>query len=71
METTIIEQSVDFKASPDRVYDALMVSWKHFQFTGAKASISREVGGEFAANDGHISGTNVEFRDGMIPTGGA
>ena len=42
--TKTIEQSVTFNASPHDVYEALMDSEKHSQFTGAKALISREVG---------------------------
>ena len=38
-----------------------MDSAKHARFTGAKASISREVGGGFTAYDGALSGTNVEL----------
>ena len=34
---------------------------KHSQFTGAKASISREVGGTFTAYDGALSGTILEL----------
>ena len=56
-----IEQSVTFNASPHDVYEALMDSEKHSQFTGAKASISREVGGSFTAYDGALSGAIVEL----------
>lgn len=34
--TKTIEQSVTFNASPHDVYEALMDSEKHSQFTGAK-----------------------------------
>lgn len=59
--TRTIEQTVTFKASPHDVYEALMDSEKHAEFTGAAASISREVGGSFTAYDGALSGTNVEL----------
>ena len=59
--TKTIEQSVTFNASPHDVYEALMDSEKHSQFTGAKASISREVGGSFTAYDGALSGTILEL----------
>ena len=59
--TQTIEQSVMFNASPHDVYEALMDSEKHSRFTGAKASISREVGGEFTAYDGALSGTILEL----------
>ena len=59
--TKTIEQTVTFNASPHDVYEALMDSEKHSQFTGAKASISREVGGTFTAYDGALSGTILEL----------
>ena len=59
--TKTIEQNVMFNASPHDVYEALMDSEKHSQFTGAKASISREVGGSFTAYDGALSGTILEL----------
>ena len=59
--TRTIEQTVTFKASPHDVYESLMDSAKHSEFTGAKARISREVGGAFTAYDGALSGTNLEL----------
>ena len=59
--TKTIEQSVTFNASPHDVYEALMDSDKHSQFTGAKASISREIGGAFSAYDGALSGSILEL----------
>ncbi len=56
-----IQQTVTFKASPHEVYEALMDSQKHAEFSGGKASISREVGGEYSAYDGYITGRNVEL----------
>ena len=56
-----IEHTVTFRASPHDVYEALMDSDKHSQFTGAKASISRDVGGAFTAYDGALIGTNFEL----------
>lgn len=50
-----------FDASPHDVYEALMDSEKHSQFTGAKAAISRDVGGSFTAYDGALSGTILEL----------
>ncbi len=65
--TKTIEQTVTFNASPHDVYEALMDSEKHSQFTGAKASISREVGGPFNAYDGALSGAILELvRDAKI-----
>ena len=59
--TKTIEQTVTFNASPHDVYEALMGSEKHSEFTGAKASISREVGGSFTAYDGALSGAILEL----------
>jgi len=59
--TKTIEQSVTFNASPHDVYEALMDSEKHSRFSGAKADISREVGGAFTAYGGALSGTILEL----------
>ncbi len=56
-----IQQSVTFKATPHDVYEALMDSAKHANFTGADARVSREAGEKFTAYDGAIEGTNVEL----------
>lgn len=42
METKTIKQSIVFKAPPHEVYEALMDSDKHSQFTGSSAEVSRE-----------------------------
>lgn len=57
----LIRQTVTFKATPHEVYEALMDSRKHAQFTGAEASISRKVGGQISAYDGYITGANLEL----------
>jgi activator of HSP90 ATPase len=61
MKTKTIRQSVTFKADPKAIYEALMDSRKHSQFTGDKASISREVGGKFTAYDSYIEGINLHM----------
>jgi activator of HSP90 ATPase len=61
MKTKTIRQTVTFKASPHEVYEALMDSKKHARFTGAGASISREVGGRFTAYGGSLQGENLEL----------
>ena len=61
METKTIRQTVTFKASPHQVYEALMDSKKHAEFTGGKATISRKVGGKFSAFDGYAEGVNLEL----------
>jgi len=59
-----IHQEVSFPATPETVYQALMCSEKHTSFTGAPATISSDVGGEFACHDGVISGRNIELEPG-------
>jgi activator of HSP90 ATPase len=61
MITKNISQSVVFKANPHDVYEALMDSDWHSQFTGDKADISREVGGKFTAFNGYSEGVNIEL----------
>lgn len=61
LKFSTITQTVQVGASPGEVYDALMDSKKHAKFTGSPAKISREVGGEFTAWDGYISGKNLEL----------
>ena len=56
-----IEQTIIIKATPHEVYEALMDSDKHAAFTNGAASISREVGGDYMAYDGYISGKNLEL----------
>jgi len=56
-----IKQTVEFKAQPDEVYEALMDSKKHAGFTGAKATVSRKVGGKFSVWDGYAEGENLEL----------
>jgi len=57
----VIAQTEIFKATPRQVYEALMDSDKHSEFTNSAARISREVGGEFMAYDGYITGKNLEL----------
>ena len=60
--STLIEQCVVFAASPHAVYEALMSSEKHAAFTQNPAQISRDIGGEFVAYAGYISGKNLELQ---------
>ncbi len=59
--TTTIRQTVSLDAPPHAVFEALMDSKKHTAFTGAKASMSRKVGGKISAWDGYIEGTNLRI----------
>jgi activator of HSP90 ATPase len=61
MKTKTISQSVTFKATPHEVYEAIMDSKKHSEFTGSKVSMSRKAGGKFTVYDGDIEGVNLEL----------
>ncbi|MFC1941838.1 SRPBCC domain-containing protein [Chloroflexota bacterium] len=61
MKTRVIRQSVTFKASQHEVYEALMDSKKHAEFTGAMVKMSRKVGSKFSIYDGDIQGVNLEL----------
>ena len=62
-KTVTISQTVYIPAKPVEVYDMFLNPRKHAQFTGAKATIQRRIGGKFTAWDGYISGTIIE----MVP----
>lgn len=56
-----IHQEVVFNANPKRIYEALMDTKKHSEFTSAPAEISRDVGGSISCHGGHIVGKNIEL----------
>ena len=64
MKTKDITQDEFFKAKPEEVYNAIMDSKKHAEFTGAAAKIDNKVGGKFTAHGGYIHGENVELEPG-------
>lgn len=51
-------------ATPEEVYDALMDSKKHEEFTCSPATIDPKVGGAISAWNGYISGKNLELEYG-------
>ena len=60
--TRAIHQVEDFKASPQRVYEALLDSKQFSAFSGGRAAdIHREVGGAFSLFTGHIVERNLEL----------
>ena len=61
MDTKNIKQVVNFSANPHEIYEMLMDSNKHAEFTGEDASISKEVGGHFSAYGNYIEGENKEL----------
>ena len=61
-----IHQEVILKASPQRVYDALLTSAQFSKWSGgAPANIANEPGGEFSCFGGMITGCNVELKKGQ------
>ncbi|HLH87786.1 MAG TPA: SRPBCC family protein [Xanthobacteraceae bacterium] len=58
---TWVHQEHDFKASPDRVYEALMDQRQFAAFSGASAEIDRTPGGAFSLIRGRVTGRNVEL----------
>ena len=63
-KTTTITQKTLFPALPEEVYEALLDSKKHSEFTGSKATGKAKVGAKFTAWDGYISGKNLELEKG-------
>lgn len=56
-----IHQEIDFTASPQQVYEALLDSKQFTDFSGRMAEINHEVGGAFSLFKGHIIGRNLEL----------
>jgi activator of HSP90 ATPase len=56
-----IRKQVDLKASPRRVYDALLDASQFSTLTGAPAEIDRIAGGAFSCFGGIITGRHVEL----------
>jgi activator of HSP90 ATPase len=59
-----IRQTVTLNATPSEVYDAIMDSKNHSEFTNASARISKDVGGTFSVYDGYATGKNLELISG-------
>jgi uncharacterized protein YndB with AHSA1/START domain len=55
------EISAFIPATPEAVYEAWLDSESHTQMTGGEATVSSEVGEEFQAWDGYITGRNLEL----------
>ena len=56
-----INQTVIFKTSPDKVYDAIMSASEFSEVTGAPAEIAAEEGGAFSCFGGQIVGRHIEL----------
>jgi len=61
LKSIAIHQEVDFKGSPQRLYEALLDTKQFSAFSAMPAGINREVGGAFSLFGGHIIGRNVEL----------
>jgi activator of HSP90 ATPase len=61
MKTKTLHQSVVFETDPHEVYETLIDSERHAAFTGAKATIGRQVGDTFSVWDDWATGSNVEL----------
>jgi len=56
-----IHQEIEFNASLQQLYEALLDSKQFTEFSGRPAEINREVGGAFSLFKGHIIGRNLEL----------
>ncbi|MFI5264421.1 MAG: SRPBCC domain-containing protein, partial [Candidatus Kapaibacterium sp.] len=61
MRNKTIRQSVTFNAKAHDVFEALMDSKKHSEFTGEPAKIGRKVGGKYTAYGDYMGGENLEI----------
>ncbi len=59
--TKTIRQSVSFRSPPHAVFEALLDSRRHSDFTGDKARISRKVGGTFSTFGGYATRKNLKI----------
>ena len=59
--SALIHQEVDFKASPQRVYEALTDAKQFSGFSGLPAEIHSEAGGTFKCFGGQITGRMTEL----------
>jgi activator of HSP90 ATPase len=61
LKSASIHQEVDFAASPERLYEALLDSTQFRTFSGVPAKIDRVEGGAFTLFGGPIVGRNIEL----------
>ena len=60
--TRIVMHEVTLNASPSEVFEGLMDSDRHAQFTGAPAQIDRRPGGAFSLYGGQLTGRTLEVK---------
>jgi activator of HSP90 ATPase len=56
-----IHQEIEFKATPEQLYEALLDSKQFTEFSGRPAEINRGAGGALSLFKGHIVGRNLEL----------
>lgn len=64
MSEKVIKQTTSIKATAQAVYDALMNSRQHAEFTRAAANIDNKIDGEFSVWDSYATGKNLELEPG-------
>jgi activator of HSP90 ATPase len=65
LKTGIIRQKIMIEnATPNEVYEALLSSKKHSDFTGSPAKVSARVGAKFTAWNEYIIGKNLDLQSG-------
>jgi activator of HSP90 ATPase len=60
---TFRQKATISNASPAQIYQMLMDSKKHSEFTGDTAKISAKVGGNYTAYSGYITGKILELKE--------
>jgi len=60
-KSILIHQEIDFNASPEKIYKALLSSKEFSAFSGRTAEINSTVGGRFSLFNKHIIGQNIEL----------
>jgi activator of HSP90 ATPase len=58
---TSLHEDIDIKASPQRIYEALLDAKQFAAFTGRPAEIDPKAGGAFSMFGGLIAGRNIEL----------
>jgi activator of HSP90 ATPase len=58
---TSLHQEVDFKVSPQRIYEILLDSRQFTAFSGMPAEIDAKEGGAFSTFGGLVAGRNIEL----------
>jgi activator of HSP90 ATPase len=56
-----IHQEIEFNATPQQLYEALLDNKQFTEFSGRPAEINLEVGGAFSLFKAHIVGRNLEL----------